>query len=235
MDDLHNTISNDVVPTNNVFITPAIIKECSKKLKPGKGDGDRGFKSDQLIHYSTQRFHVIIALLFNNMLVHGYTPEDLKKSSIISIPKDNTASLTSSDNYRGISLFNSICKLFDGVILLLYGNELQSSDMQIGFKQGPSTTLCSLIYKEVVNHYLNSGSNVYSCLLDASKAFDRVHYRTLFRLLLKKEKPKCIIRLILDSYTRQTSCALWNNVKSRYFTMANGVKQGGVISPIFFS
>ena len=87
----------------------------------------------------------------------------------------------------------------------------------------------------MVNHYLNGGSNVYRCLLDASKAFDRVHYGTLFRLLLKKEIPKCIIRLILDSYTRQTSCALWNNVKSRYFTMANGVKQGGVISPIFFS
>ena len=62
-----------------------------------------------------------------------------------------------------------------------------------------------------------------------------VHYETLIRLLLKKELPKCIIRLILDSYTRQTSCALWNNVKSNYFTMANGVKQGGVISPIFLS
>ena len=111
LDDLHNTISNDVVPTNSVFITPAIIKQCLKKLKPSKGDGDRGFKSDHLIH-STHRFHVIIALLFNNMLVHGYTPEDILKSSIISIPKDNTASLTSSDNYRGISLFNSICKLF---------------------------------------------------------------------------------------------------------------------------
>ena len=115
---------------------------------------DRGFKSDHLIH-STHRFHVIIALLFNNMLVHGYTPDDLLKSSIISIPKDNTASLKSSDNYRGIPLFNIICKLFDNVILLLYGNELQSSDMQFGFKQGHSTTLCSLIYKEVVNHYLN--------------------------------------------------------------------------------
>ena len=121
------------------------------------------------------------------MLVHGYTPEDFLKSSIISIPKDNIASLTSSDNYRGISLFNSIFKLFDNVILLLYGNELQASDMQFGFKQGHSTTLCSLIYKEVVNHYLNCGSNVYSCLLDASKAFDRVHYGTLFRLLLKKK------------------------------------------------
>ena len=45
----------------------------------------------------------------------------------------------------------------------------------------------------------------------ASKAFHRVHYGTLFRLLRKQEMLKCIIRLILDSYTRQTSCALWNN------------------------
>ena len=74
LDDLHNTISNDVVPTNNVFITPAIIKQCLKKLKPGKGDRDRGFKSDHLI-LSKHRFHVINALRFNNILVHGYTPD----------------------------------------------------------------------------------------------------------------------------------------------------------------
>ena len=57
------------------------------------------------------------------MLVHGYTPDDLLKSSIISITKDGTASLTTSDIYREISLFNEICKLFDNVILVLYGDE----------------------------------------------------------------------------------------------------------------
>ena len=29
-------------------------------------------------------------------------------------------------------------------------------------------------------------SIVYSCMLDASKVFDRVHFGTLFRLLLKR-------------------------------------------------
>ena len=71
--------------------------------------------------------------------------------------------------------------------------------------------------------------------MDASKAFDRVHYGTLFSVLLTKCVPMCFIRLILDSYIRQKACAIWNNVKSRYFTMANRVKQGGVISPIIFS
>ena len=116
-----------------------------------------------------------------------------------------------------------------------YRDELQSSDMQFGYKQGHSTTLCTLIYKEVVHHYLNSGSNVHSCLLDASKAFDRVHYGTLFRLLLTKCVSMCFIRLVLDSHIRQKACALWNSVKSRYFTMANSVNREGLFHRFYFS
>ena len=63
------------------------------------------------------------------MISHGYTPIVLLKSRIVSIRKDNKASLSNSDNYRGISLFNSINKLFDIVILYLYKDQFQSSDM----------------------------------------------------------------------------------------------------------
>ena len=71
-------------------------------------------------------------------------------------------------------------------------------------------TLCTFIYNEVhvVHYYLNSVSNVYSCLLDASKAFDRVHYGTLFTVLLTKCVPMCAIRLVLDSYTLNEKHAL---------------------------
>ena len=51
------------------------------------------------------------------MLIHVYNANDLVLLSIISIPKDIRSSLSSSDNYRGISLFNGICKLFDYVIM----------------------------------------------------------------------------------------------------------------------
>ena len=49
----------------------------------------------------------------SSMLVHGYNAADLLSSTIISIPKDARGDMSRSDNYRGIALCNSICKLFD--------------------------------------------------------------------------------------------------------------------------
>ena len=135
--------------------------------------------------------------------------------------------MCSSDNYRGISLSNSICKLFDHVFMHTHKDSLQTCNLQFGFKSNHSTVLCTAIYMETINHYVNEDSNVYSCLLDASKAFDRVHWGRLFYFLF--------IPLLLDSYLRQLSCVAWEFFKSRYFSLSNGVKQGGVLSPIVFT
>ena len=40
--------------------------------------------------------------------------------------------------------------------------------------------------------------------------------------------------MYFDNYLRQISCLIWRDYKSDYFNVSNGVKQGGVISPIFF-
>ena len=95
--------------------------------------------------------------------------------------------------------------------------------------------MCFAIYMDIITHYKTNGSNVYSCMLDASKAFDRVHFGTLFKLLLSRNIPIGIVRLLLDSYTRQQACAVWEHHKSCYFSISNGVKQGGVISPRMFT
>ena len=68
-----------------------------------------------------------------------------------------------------------MCKVFDHVIIYMYKEELQSSDMQFGYKEVHSTTLYRLIYKEVISYYVDTEGVLYSCLLDASKAFERVH------------------------------------------------------------
>ena len=101
---------------------------------------------------------------------NGYYPVELFKSTIISIPKDRTASLLNSDNYREISLFNSICKVYDYVIIELCKNSFSTSEMQFGFKEKHSTTMCTVILSEKIQNSIEEYSNVYCCLLDASKA-----------------------------------------------------------------
>ena len=83
---------------------------------------------------------------------------------------------------------------FDYTILDLCNDYFMTSDMQFSLKNKHSTIMCSLAYYVVINHYLCNHGNVYSCLLDASKAFDLVHYGKLFNISLYKKVPFVIIR-----------------------------------------
>ena len=117
-----------------------------------------------------------------------------------------------------------MCKLFDYIIIDLCGDSLNTSEMQFGFKKNHSTTMCTVILKEVVSHYMEGNSNVYCCLLDASKAFDKIHYGKLFNMLLSKQISSKVLRLIMNSYNRQEACVSWGDYKSDYFKLTNGVK-----------
>ena len=64
-------------------------------------------------------------------------------------------------------MFNSIHKLLDYVIIDICGGSLTTNDMQYGYKKNHSTTMCTVILKEVIHHYMNGNGNVYCCSLDA--------------------------------------------------------------------
>ena len=130
-------------------------------LKP-HDDGNHDFKSDHIINGSNKLL-LLLSIMFNAMLTYGFNPEDLLLSTIISIPKDNRGSMNSSNNYRGISLSNSICKLYDYVFIDLNIDYLKTDDMQFGLKNNHSTLLCTAVYIETVNHYMNEGS-LFVCL-----------------------------------------------------------------------
>ena len=91
------------------------------------------------------------------------------------------------------------------------------------------------VFKDNVSHFLENGSNVYACLLDASSAFDRVHYGKLFDVLMKRNMSAVFIRLLMDSYLNQRIFAEWGACKSYFFQATDGVKQGSIISPILFT
>ena len=168
------------------------------------------------------------------MYIHGHQPAALLKGTILSIPKDCNKNLSVDTNYRGICLCSSIAKLFDLVVLARNKDYLQTSDMQYAFKPKLGTSMCSLVLKEVVNYYMQSGSKVYACFLDATKAFDRVRYDQLFKVLMSRGVHAPDLRLLLNMYDNQNVRTVWKKQHSAYFQTANGIKQGGIISPTLF-
>ena len=112
--------------SNLDHVTPELICHCIGKLKPGKGDGSEGFRSDHLIN-AGKSLNILLSLLFRAIVIHGHYPRNLLVSTIISIPKDLKSSLCNVDKYRGISLFNSITKVFDYVIIGLCNDQLMAT------------------------------------------------------------------------------------------------------------
>ncbi len=81
--------------------------------------------------------------------------------------------------------------------------------MQYAFKKDHSTVMCTLVLKEVINYYLNNKSDVYTCFIDATKAFDRIRYDKLFQILIKRGVPALTLRTILDLFQRQVIRTVW--------------------------
>ena len=77
-------------------------------------------------------------------------------------------------------------------------------------------------------------SNFYSCFLDASKVFDRVNHYVLFDKLVKRGVPLYIVRILVFWYNVQNVYIRWNNTMSDSFSVSNGVRQGGILSPYLF-
>ena len=109
-----------------------------------------------------------------------------------------------------------------------------ASELQFGFKANPSTYMCTMILKETLAYYNSNNSVAFCTFLDATKAFDRVRYCKLFHLLVDRGLPACVIRVLICLYTGQMVRIAWNGVQSQYFTVANGVEQGKVLSAILY-
>ena len=137
------------------------------------------------------------------MLSHGIAPDDLLLGTMIPLIKDSRGNKECSNNYRSLTLGTGLSKVLDITIRNQQSASLNSSELQFGFKEDSSTTMCTFMVLETIEYYKKNGSNVHVLLLDASKAFDRVNYIKLFEKLLSKGMSPLTVRLLLNMYISQ--------------------------------
>ena len=108
-----------------------------------------------------------------------------------------------SGSYRAIAGSSLLLKLFERCVILIWGDQLQTDTLQFGFKRKCSTGQATWLAQEVLQHYLRQGSKPVAVVLDCTKAFNLAKFNILFELLLKREMPAVVVRMLAYSYVEQ--------------------------------
>ena len=69
-------------------------------------------------------------------------------STMVPLIKDKLGNRFSSKNYRSIAISSLLLKIFDWVIILLFGEVLELDDLQFGYQEGCSTTMTTWLALE---------------------------------------------------------------------------------------
>ena len=220
------TCSNYNVSTNNVI-------DAVLSMNKGKSSDDSLISAEHFFYAPLPLFNRLRSL-FNAMLTHGHVPSQFQRGSIVPIVKDHQGDKSDMNNYRGITIAPIISKIFEHVLRILFQPFLSTSNYQFGFKRKSSTSLAIHCLKETINYYTSNGSNVYCSYLDASKAFDRLVHAGLFIKLMRRRVPLVFLLVIVMWYANLECRVRWGDTTSEWFSIMAGVRQGGVLSPIFY-
>ena len=210
---IQNNINDSLYYIN--LMTSDLVRRAISRLKNDKSDESGLFTSD-CIKAAPKEFSEVLANLFRNYLIHGHISVNLLLCALSPIVKDNNGDIASSKNYRAIAISSLILKILDICVLLLVGHLLSSDDLQFGFQKGCSTLQCTWAVQETIGHFVRNESDVFVCLLDFSKAFDKVNFEELFKKLMERKVPFIILKLLFFIYTYQRCYMKWTLRKVKH-------------------
>ena len=210
------------------------VLDAIMSLKNGKSAGKDNIFAEHY-KFSHDKCAVLLTMLFNMIMIHGYIPQALMDTIITPILKDKKGCVTDSDNYRPVAITCISSKIFEKVMLNRYIDLLYTSCNQFGFKRKLGTDMCIYTFKQVIEYYKSFNNPVYVAFMDASKAFDKINHFHLLVKLLDRGIPIIVIRCLYYWFTHQEFVVRWGNAISSPFRVTNGVRQGGLASPVFFN
>ena len=160
-------------------VTGQVVKDACCRMKPGKNDVTGVYSSDVFLHAPDTLFNHLAAV-FRSFMYHGTVTLQILCCAFLPLFKGGLKNPEVFDSYRAIAGASQLLKLFEYVILTVWGDSLDSDTMQFGFKKGVSTTQCTWLVNEVTTYFMRRGTSVTACLLDCSQAFDKCRCDNLF-------------------------------------------------------
>ena len=234
--DFPEPLNTKPIDSLNQNITIQEIKESINYLKTKKTPGLDNIRNE-MIKCSDRNMIEHPQTLFNDIMESGYYPTSWNQGLICSIYKSGKKD--DPNNYMGITLSNCLGKLFNTILYNRLQNELQKnivlSPTQAGFRKDNRTsdhifTLFSLIYK-----YIKKGKYLYTCFVDFQKAYHSIRRDSLKQKLEQVGIKGNLVDIITSIYSSTKVSLSYNSYVSTPFSTFIGLKQGDILSIIFFN
>ena len=84
-------------------------------------------------------------------------------------------------------------------------------------------------------YIIQAKKKIFYIFLDAGKAFDKISHWTLFKKMIDRDVPICLVAIFCHSYKHQEMIVQWGLCLSNVFFVTNVVRQGGILSPMLFN
>ena len=211
------------------------VNKVIKNLKNSKAAGPDLLLSE-IIKYSSQVTVKAMTKLFNLIFQTGCYPDSWNKAFIVTVFKSGDKE--DPNNYRGISLVNTLAKIFSAVLnnrIMLYMKD-KFSAVQFGFRPNHRTADSVFIVKTLITKYLSLLKKpIYACFVDLRKAFDSIWRKALFFKLMSAGVGRKMVNIIKSMYLDTKSSLKIDGYYSEYFNINRGVRQGDSLSPTLFN
>ncbi|MEW8547363.1 MAG: reverse transcriptase family protein, partial [Candidatus Thiodiazotropha sp.] len=228
-------LKRQAVPENDVrLVTEQELHEQISHLSRGKACGEDRIDNEHII-FSGRVFRQYLITLYNAMLLKSYIPDNMKIGILITLYKGGSKRKDDPNSYRAITLTSSILKLFERILLQrIMSVQRPFNPLQGGFQKGMGCNMTSFLLQESVHYARENGSKLYVCFLDAQKAFDKVWHDGLLLKLYELGMELYLWKILVSLHENLSSYVLFRGFKSSTFTITQGTRQGGVVSPYLF-
>lgn len=209
-----------------------VLKRCKPNKAPGLDRVTYEFYKNAPLSFLDEVLQIL-----NKIFLKNEIPTSFRKSIIVPLFKKGDPN--SVENYRGLSLLDTLYKIFTGMILDRIHSWIDLNhilnEYQAGFRKGYSTVDNIFNLSCIVHLQRKFKQKTFAFFVDFSCAFDTIPRNSLFYKLSVLGLSSKIINILKSLYFETTS-HVWDRVSlSESFISKQGVKQGCLLSPVLFS
>ena len=212
------------------------IEKAIEELKDGKAEGMDDIPAEMIKCLGGKAKEELIRLC-QQIYRTGEWPNDFTETVMVPLQKKPNA--TECGDHRTISLISHASKILLKILTKRLEAKVEAihfvGEDQFGFRKGRGTRDAIAVLRTLGERSLQHDKDVYVCYVDYEKAFDRVQWNKLMRVLERIGVDERDRQLIRNLYMQQTVKVRVGGENSKPGVLGRGVRQGCPLSPLLFN